>query len=309
MTSLPVPHLPASSLPDVPSPVSGRPRQPAGMWLHLFKVPDSFRASIAAGPSTAPSGTHRLARNTLALVLLVSVLLLLLAAAVLPVFLTAPLLDNAEIRPRLWFQSIWVRGGLSAGVLALCWQIQRLTIRQPRESGQMRGDKLTGLPDRRALNEQLQALLNTRNRSAQTLSGRGPLAPRGQQVWSVLLVDIDHFRALNDAHGQLAGDEVLKALTGCLRQELRADDVLGRWGGEEFLALLPATGFEGALVAAERLRRAVSLRTFPYAGSVTVSVGVATSLPGDALERVVARADAGVAVAKRSGRNRVAFSE
>ena len=71
-------------------------------------------------------------------------------------------------------------------------------------------------------------------------------------MWSVLLVDIDHFKSVNDTHGHQAGDEVLRAVTLTLRQELREGDVLGRWGGEEFLALLPATGLEGALVAAER---------------------------------------------------------
>ena len=117
------------------------------------------------------------------------------------------------------------------------------------------------------------------------------------------------FKSVNDAHGHQAGDEVLRAVTLTLRQELREGDMLGRWGGEEFLALLPATGLEGALVAAERLRRAVSLRTFPYAGGVTVSIGVTSALPGDHLERMVARADAGMYRAKRAGRNRVAFSD
>lgn len=187
-------------------------------------------------------------------------------------------------------------------------QIQRLNVWQrgvwrARDSGLPRCDELTGLPNRRALNERLQTLLNAATRGAPTLPGRG------QPGWSVLLVDIDSFRALNDAHGHAAGDEALNALTACLRQELRAEDVLGRWGGEEFLVLLPCTGIEGALVAAERLRRAVSLRTFPPVGGLTVSIGAASSLPGDDLERVAARADAGMAVAKQSGRNRVAFSD
>ncbi|WP_407571289.1 GGDEF domain-containing protein [Deinococcus altitudinis] len=284
------------------------------MRLPLFRVPDRFRTSSGAAPGADAAGTERPARhwNAASRLLLVSALLLMVAAVVAG-RLSGHLPNADRLFPRLWLQTGGERGlltvGLLTGALTVCWQMRRLTLRQPRESGQERGDKLTGLPDRRALNEQLQALLNRGSRGAPTVHGRGPLAPRGQQVWSVLLIDIDHFRALNDAHGQLAGDEVLKALTACMRQELRADDVLGRWGGEEFLALLPGTGFEGALVAAERLRRAVSLRTFPYAGSVTVSVGVASGLPGDALERVVARADAGVAVAKQSGRNRVAFSE
>ena len=194
------------------------------------------------------------------------------------------------------------RSWLAASLLTVWGQIQRLSVWQVRDSELTRSDELTGLPNRRALNERVQALLNAAGRSAQTLPGRG------QQGWSVLLVDIDFFGALNDTHGRPAGDEVLNALTTCLCQELRADDVLGRWAGDEFLALLPSTGFEGALVAAERLRRAVSLRTFPHVGGLTVSVGVASGLPGEGLERVVARADAGVEMARQNGRNRVAFS-
>ncbi|WP_407539721.1 GGDEF domain-containing protein [Deinococcus radiomollis] len=209
-------------------------------------------------------------------------------------------------RPRPHGQS-WLAGSL----LALREQAQRLSVWQARDSGLPRHDELTGLPNRRTLNERLQALLNAadRGRGGDRDHGLQTLPGRGQQGWSVLLVDIDFFRSLNETHGRPAGDEVLKVLTACLRQELRTDDVLGRWNGDEFLVLLPATGFEGALVAAERLRRAVSLRTFPHVGGLTVSIGVASSLPGDGVERVVTRADAGVEIARQSGRNRVAFSE
>jgi len=194
------------------------------------------------------------------------------------------------------------RPSVRAGVLGLWTLIQRHAAPNQRLQAPA-SDELTGLPSRRSLHEQLQAMLNARTQTA--ARGRG----QEQQVWSVLLVDIDYFQAVNSRYGVQAGDEVLRAMSTALRAELRQVDVLGRWGGEEFMALLPDTPFEGALVAAERLRRAVSLRTFPYAGSLTVSIGVASSLSGDTTERVMARADAGMYAAKRAGRNRVAFTE
>lgn len=206
-----------------------------------------------------------------------------------------------------------LQGVMLAGLAGLWTQVRQLQTRQTRDSDLARQDELTGLPNRRALNEQLQSLMGGRGAgqrgNGQQDMGREGFPGSSDQTWSVLLIDIDHFKAVNDTHGHQAGDEVLRAVTTSLRQELREGDVLGRWGGEEFLALLPATGLEGALVAAERLRRAVSLRTFPYAGSVTVSIGAASALPSDHLERVVARADAGMYRAKRAGRNRVAFSD
>ena len=238
-------------------------------------------------------------------------------AAVAPV--TLYLLAAALLLDLLWQGAIflqghtpgthtWLQSVMLAGLAGLWTQFRQLQTRQTRDSDLARQDELTGLPNRRALNEQLQSLMGGRGAGQQGM-GREGFPGSGDQTWSVLLIDIDHFKAVNDTHGHQAGDEVLRAVTTSLRQELREGDVLGRWGGEEFLALLPATGLEGALVAAERLRRAVSLRTFPYAGSVTVSIGAASALANDHLERVVARADAGMYRAKRAGRNRVAFSD
>jgi len=125
----------------------------------------------------------------------------------------------------------------------------------------------------------------------------------------VLRVDIDHFRGVQDTYGTGVGDDVVLAVAQTLREELRGEDLIGRWTGDSFLVVLPATAFEGALVAAERLRRAVALRTFPQVGSVTLSIGVATPQPGESPERVIGRADAGLDCARRTGRNRVAFRE
>jgi diguanylate cyclase (GGDEF)-like protein/PAS domain S-box-containing protein len=124
-------------------------------------------------------------------------------------------------------------------------------------------------------------------------------------AFSVILVDIDHFKAVNDAHGHPAGDGALQALVTCLRLELRSVDQIGRWGGEEFLLLLPQVDGDEAGRAAERLRERVSAHRFEPSGPLTISSGVATWRPGETRAALVARADAALYRAKNGGRNAV----
>jgi diguanylate cyclase (GGDEF)-like protein len=127
---------------------------------------------------------------------------------------------------------------------------------------------------------------------------------------SVLLLDIDHFKQVNDTHGHDAGDAVLRTFAATVLGALRRDDVLGRYGGEEFLALLPNSGREAALAVAERIRAAVGAMTVDHGGhtiAVTVSIGVAEVAGGDgAWSHVMQAADTALYAAKRGGRNRVA---
>jgi diguanylate cyclase (GGDEF)-like protein len=122
----------------------------------------------------------------------------------------------------------------------------------------------------------------------------------------VLLVDVDHFKTVNDTLGHRAGDAVLVALAARLRQELRTEDVLGRWGGEEFVVLLPHTDADAAVALADRLRTAVGGTPFTVDGqtlSITISVGGASAIPGeDDLLRI---ADRELYAVKESGRDRV----
>lgn len=128
---------------------------------------------------------------------------------------------------------------------------------------------------------------------------------RHKRPVSVMLADIDHFKALNDTHGHTDGDAVLQQVAQTLSQTARMTDVVGRFGGEEFLLILPETGAAEALVAAERQRAAVeaAFGSTPYA--VTLSVGVATAVePVEAMELVKA-ADGALYAAKAAGRNGV----
>jgi two-component system, cell cycle response regulator len=128
-------------------------------------------------------------------------------------------------------------------------------------------------------------------------------ARRHGRPLAVAMVDLDGFKAVNDRHGHDAGDQVLVAAAEALQRALRAEDVLGRLGGEEFLALLPDTGEEAAARTAERLRAAVARAGGPV--RVTASVGWAVLRSGEAPDELVRRADDALYAAKEEGRDRV----
>ena len=156
-------------------------------------------------------------------------------------------------------------------------------------------DPLTGVSNRRAFFERAQE--------------EHRRACRYKTTFSILMLDIDYFKRVNDRYGHTAGDQVLQHIARLCAQSLREIDRFGRYGGEEFIALLPQTGHEAALVTAERLRSLVEQAVIPVeAGEIrcTVSVGMATFL-GDceSLEGLLERADQALYRAKRAGRNRV----
>ncbi|MGM0412339.1 MAG: GGDEF domain-containing protein, partial [Pseudomonadota bacterium] len=121
--------------------------------------------------------------------------------------------------------------------------------------------------------------------------------------FSVLIFDVDHFKAVNDQWGHPVGDAVLQELVRRGRDTLREADVLGRWGGEEFLVIANHATSDEAMELAERLRRTVADEPFPTAGRVTISVGVAAAHPGESLEQLEERADRALYAAKQAGRN------
>ncbi len=132
---------------------------------------------------------------------------------------------------------------------------------------------------------------------------------RQQQPFAAMLLDLDHFKRINDTHGHQAGDEVLHHTARTLQRNLRGRDwLLGRYGGEEFVLLLPDTGMEQALALAERLRAALEASPLDRNDGlivITTSIGVAVADAAPGLERLLARADAALYRAKDAGRNRV----
>jgi diguanylate cyclase (GGDEF)-like protein len=132
------------------------------------------------------------------------------------------------------------------------------------------------------------------------------MARRLNQPLSLLMLDLDRFKQLNDSVGHDAGDDALRRLTACFRQELRGVDSAARFGGDEFALILPQASVEGALIVAERLRARIEQIEIPGYGNITASIGIAT-FPSQASARaeLVSAADAALYSAKRTGRNRV----
>jgi len=122
------------------------------------------------------------------------------------------------------------------------------------------------------------------------------------------MIDLDHFKKINDDCGHLVGDRVLGELAQRLARGVRAVDVVGRWGGEEFLLLCPNTDQDGAQAVAEKLRASVSAEPFQAGISLTISLGVAIATGKEAPDAVLDRADRALYEAKEAGRNRVVLS-
>jgi diguanylate cyclase (GGDEF)-like protein len=180
---------------------------------------------------------------------------------------------------------------LTALLLAvLVW----LALHQRRSTLRMRAlamtDELTGVPNRRSVLALLAQLLR-----------------RSATPTSILIMDIDHFKSINDRHGHLIGDETLRSITANLCEAVAEPAVFGRLGGEEFAVVLPATDLDQAIIIAERLReRVIRIDLSRWLGErrITVSIGIATSVPTrDSISIMLRRADAALYAAKDAGRN------
>jgi diguanylate cyclase (GGDEF)-like protein len=208
-----------------------------------------------------------------------------------------------------------LRPGLTSGVMvvllyALAVLKERVTVeRAAAEVNAIlaRTDQLTGLRNRRAILERLMEL--------------SALADRHDRPLSVALVDLDHFKRINDAAGHLTGDRVLREVTASIDRQLRATDAVGRWGGDELLVLLPETTAVAAGRSMERIAEQVRREVRPPsvggdeapAGTptlpVTLSVGVAQWHEGDGPDHLLARADRALYRAKEGGRDRVVVDD
>jgi diguanylate cyclase (GGDEF)-like protein len=157
--------------------------------------------------------------------------------------------------------------------------------------------------ERQALTDALTGIGNRRN-AEQLLAKELARAERSKTSLSVALFDIDYFKSVNDRFGHGVGDEVLRRVASTLEGARRITDSVARWGGEEFLAILPVP-IDGAVAFCERARRAVAASDQPGVGVVTISAGVAEYRPGESRDEMLARADQRLYAAKSNGRNRV----
>jgi diguanylate cyclase (GGDEF)-like protein len=196
----------------------------------------------------------------------------------------------------------WTAGAVAAGVLMilLLSYILLANLRHRRELLRLASqDGLTGLPNRRRTAELATAALND------ALENRRPL--------TVAVIDLDHFKTINDRCGHATGDHVLREFARASRDALRTGDIFGRWGGEEFLLVMPETPLEVALASLERLRTLALGIRLPAAGAgmrVSLSAGLASVEEGvKSLDDIIARGDSALYKAKNQGRDLVLVSE
>ncbi len=193
--------------------------------------------------------------------------------------------------------SMWLKNAqLFTQLTRRAAELEQLVQRYEEANAQAMTDPLTGLYNRRAFQDHLGRMLAE--------------ARRSQRPLSVILFDIDHFKHFNDTYGHAVGDRVISTVAEVLHVATRDSDVSARWGGEEFIVVLPGTGLKDALNAAERIRTCVAAasltdgegRALP---SITVSVGVSVLHSEDDGDSVIHRADRGLYAAKSRGRNQV----
>ncbi|GEM_PF-691099 len=194
--------------------------------------------------------------------------------------------------------SLLVLSLIYALIARLTWRLrveQARVLEQNRELERLSStDSLTGLFNRRQFNRQLAHEIERAHRYGTPLS--------------LMILDLDHFKDINDRFGHPTGDEVLRAFGAFLREHSRASDLVARWGGEEFALLLPQTGLKDARLLADSLRGRLSLASFPEGIEFTVSIGVAGLDADSDADTLVRRTDRALYRAKRAGRDRVAVA-
>jgi diguanylate cyclase (GGDEF)-like protein len=193
-------------------------------------------------------------------------------------------------------RTLYINLGFSLAITLIVVLLGSLTLRryQNRLEAMATTDALTGLYNRQAMDILFQQAVSEHRRQPK------PIA--------IALVDIDHFKQINDNHGHLVGDHVIAEVARLLTQGLRGADIACRWGGEEFLLIFKDCTAADALTIAEKIRQRVAQAEFVTNGitlGFTISIGVAGYHAGDALEPLIAAADAALYTAKQSGRNRV----
>lgn len=152
-------------------------------------------------------------------------------------------------------------------------------------------DKLTGLFNRLKLDEALNDEFNRSNRF--------------KSIFGIIIIDIDYFKKINDTYGHQVGDQVLIQFAKILKENIRKIDILGRWGGEEFMIICPETDFQGTIKLAQSLRKIISKYNFPNIGNFSASFGVSIYDGDENIDKIIARADNALYKAKANGRNRV----
>jgi two-component system, sensor histidine kinase LadS len=258
----------------------------AGAILVAFAATTLFSFGMPALGMLAAIGRHPYSRYFLFATLASAIGTAVTSLAVLG------LIDYSDLR----YRAVEVGMLIDATLLALALGNQFRSLKTERAEAQQLAehDPLTNLFNRRAFLERARPLWSA--------------ARRHEHELSLIMVDIDRFKTINDTHGHAAGDDAILAVADALRAAVRSEDVVARWGGEEFIVLLPQTSLDAAIGLAERLRCGIEALCLPMAGGevrFTVSLGVASSTGKESLDRLITEADHFLYQAKHHGRNRV----
>jgi len=210
------------------------------------------------------------------------------------VFLFLAHADVFELKNTV-LQAMLINSALSQGVCIFCL-FGVVKLKRNKDASDLHAEKmekaanidgLLGIGNRRMLQSKLKAMT------------------KDYTPFSLLLIDVDHFKAINDKHGHLVGDDILRELTKSIESSLRPEDTIGRWGGEEFLVIANGTAIESAEMLAQRVRAGVAQHEFSTVGRVTVSIGVAQFQADTSFIHIFSIADKALYEAKHAGRNRV----
>jgi diguanylate cyclase (GGDEF)-like protein len=203
-------------------------------------------------------------------------------------------------------QIYWMHGAFWLITLALLWiggtlllrnvvQLEGLNRYMKDLNKQLEGaaltDSLTGIPNRLYFDQQLESNMRSNQRYG--------------VAFALIMLDLDHFKQVNDGYGHAVGDSVLREFSQVVKQQLRLTDHFARWGGEEFIVAAPHTNIDHVLTLAERIRTAIAAYDFTTAGSRTVSIGVIEYRTGETAIALLERVDSALYRAKANGRNRV----
>jgi diguanylate cyclase (GGDEF)-like protein len=226
--------------------------------------------------------------------------------------ISRPVQLDFEILPP-WWKSTWLKSLVAAFlcvVIAVAWRVSVRRVEARRRALEQQLQEREALLER-ATRDALTRLWN-RQTILEILTREMATARCNRTPLAVALIDVDHFKLINDSMGHLTGDAVLRTLGSHLSQKIRACDALGRFGGEELLLVLPEAAPSRPFLVIERLRRTIAEIPFCYRDStfrVTVSIGVAwLTSASDAAEDILARADVALYDAKNAGRNRVEYA-
>jgi polar amino acid transport system substrate-binding protein len=205
---------------------------------------------------------------------------------------------SVNIEPKFNYSLFWKIGiaATLALMVVIAWNRRLATLNRKLELAYKEVERLS-------VTDPLTGLLNRLHLDA-ALNQELARCERQQGCFSLILLDIDRFKSVNDRFGHLVGDSVLVEVARVLTNNMRRADLLGRWGGEEFLVVCTDTNVEAAAVVAEKLRAAVAANDIAVAGAQTASFGATSYRPNDTIEVMMGRADAALYKAKEAGRNR-----